>query len=239
MAWGYWSATSVLPDRGRSPRRQATTSSVAAAPVPVATAPAAPGASSELNEGNGQANSVVGSTSSEETEELPSRRPSLELAGPQSALAAVLCNTGTGSRVNSLPRRYIPDDREIIVNQHECFVHAHHQHQPQYVHCHIHNRDRLRTTDGLSDSEEESSDPGYASGIKMFTLCSDNEDDGSEPGYESGWLTYIRFTLLINMHCCCSIIVYTVLYSFLPANTILYVSIMLFKRPAIKYKNDT
>lgn len=96
----------------------------------------------------------------------------------------VLCGGGGASRTDSLRRRYVPDERDIIVNQHECFVHSH---QPTYVQCHIHDRERIRrTTDGLSDSEEESSDPGYASGIKMFTLCSDNEEDGSEPGYESG-----------------------------------------------------
>lgn len=185
MAWGYWSATSVLPDRGRSPRRQNSGTAASSPAVPVTTNQSTPGGSNNepaaANDNNNH-HSGANSTSSEETEELPSRRPSLEIPGPQRALNVVLC--GSASRTDSLRRRYVPDERDIIVNQHECFVHSH---QPTYVQCHIHDRERLRrTTDGLSDSEEESSDPGYASGIKMFTLCSDNEEDGSEPGYESG-----------------------------------------------------
>lgn len=170
MAWGYWSATSVLPDRGRSPRRQTGT-----AAVPVAATPSTPGGGSEPAEPTEPALSAAGSSSSGEAEELPSRRVS-----PQRALSVVLCGPG---RSDSLRRRYIPDERELLADPHECYVHAH----PTYVQCRIHDRERIRrTTDGLSDSEEESSDPGYASGIKMFTLCSDNDEEGSEPCYESG-----------------------------------------------------
>ena len=180
MAWGYWSATSVLPDRGRSPRKQSSLPAPTPAPVSITSNPSM---SSEIGPENNHGN-AAGSTTSEETEELPSRRPSLDLpTGPPRGLSVVLCG---GARTDSLRRRYIPDDKDIILNQQECYVHAH---QPLYAECHIHSRERMRrttTTDGLSDSEEESSDPGYASGIKMFTLCSDNEDEESEPGYESG-----------------------------------------------------
>lgn len=189
MAWGYWSVTSVLPDRGRSPRRQSSLPAPTPAPVSIMSNQSAPGVSSEIGPENH--NSVAESTTSEETEELPSRRPSLELPGPPLGRSVVLC--AAGSRSDSLRKRYVPDDKDIIINQQECYVHSH---QPLYTQCHIHSRERIRrTTDGLSDSEEESSDPGYASGIKMFTLCSDNDDDEeSEPGYESG--EHFIFTLV-------------------------------------------
>ncbi|KAL0274951.1 UNVERIFIED_CONTAM: hypothetical protein PYX00_002963 [Menopon gallinae] len=180
MAWGYWSATSVLPDRGRSPRRQNSVPPSTPA-VPVMTTPSVPGGSSEAANDHGQ-HSASGSPISEDTEELPSRRPSLEIPGPPRGMPVMFY--GGASRSDSLRRRYTPDDRDIIVNQHDCYVHSH---QPTYVPCHIHDRERIRrTTDGLSDSEEESSDPGDTSGIRMFTLSSDNEEDGSEPCYESG-----------------------------------------------------
>lgn len=184
----------MLPDRGRSPRRQSSLPAPTPAPVSIVSNTSAPGVSNEIGPENNHS-SVTGSTTSEDTEELPSRRPSLELPGPPRGLSVMLC--GGGSRTDSMRRRYIPDEKELMLNQQECYVHAH---QPIYAQCHIHSRERIRkTTDGLSDSEEESSDPGYASGIKMFTLCSDNDDEESEPGYESGGKSFICTFAVITM----------------------------------------
>ncbi|XP_075214362.1 protein kinase C iota type isoform X2 [Lycorma delicatula] len=150
MAWGYWSATTV-PDRGRSPRRQANQ-------VPAAT-PAPPGASSHHVETAGPA---------EEEDYAPppplSRRPSLvdiEFSGPGGALALVLC--GNPPRpVNSLPRGIsgpsaltagAATTSSTTILRHECFLHQSsalvHHHQ-----CRVHD---------LSGSEDEDPEPGYAS----------------------------------------------------------------------------
>jgi hypothetical protein len=158
MAWGYWSATSVLPDRGRSPRRQATAS------VPVSTAPAGPGLNSVGTVGGGENGAgVAGGTlplpGSARAEAL-SRRSSVDvgISGPGGALAVVLCGgSGHTSRAN-----YVDRGNSNSGNKFE-FRHQEHcqLHQPALVECHHE----------LSGSEDEDTDPGYATGTFYF-VCS-------------------------------------------------------------------
>ncbi|XP_039300986.1 atypical protein kinase C isoform X3 [Nilaparvata lugens] len=149
MAWGYWSATTV-PDRGRSPRRQA-------APTPTPPSPPPPVASSHQGEPSGP-------PEPEEYAPPPpplSRRPSLvdiEFSGPGGALALVLCGNPPRPGVNSLPRGMagpagLSASTSTTILRHECFLHQSsalvHHHQ-----CRVHD---------LSGSEDEDPEPGYAS----------------------------------------------------------------------------
>ena len=156
MAWGYWSATSVLPDRGRSPRRQATAS------VPVSTAPAGPGLNSVGGNVGGSENGagVAGGTlplPGTARAEALSRRSSVDvgISGPGGALAVVLCGgSGHTSRANYIERG-IGASNNNSGNKFE-FRHQEHcqLHQPALVECHHE----------LSGSEDEDTDPGYATG---------------------------------------------------------------------------
>lgn len=150
MAWGYWSATSVLPDRGRSPRRHA------AASVPVASAPAGPGLNSVGTVGgeNGPGGTLP-LTGSARADAL-SRRSSVDvgISGPGGALAVVLCGgSGHTSRAN-----YVERGNNSSGNKFE-FRHQEHcqLHQPALVECHHE----------LSGSEDEDTDPGYATGTSV------------------------------------------------------------------------
>ncbi|XP_069691523.1 atypical protein kinase C-like isoform X2 [Periplaneta americana] len=122
MAWGYWSATSVLPDRGRSPRRQA--SAAAAAPVPPAP--------SALPDNGVSTLPLPGSARAE-----ASRRSSVDV-GPGGALAVVLCGGG-----------YNGGGKFEFRHQEHCQLH---QPPPALVECHHE----------VSGSEDEDTDPGYA-----------------------------------------------------------------------------
>jgi hypothetical protein len=157
MAWGYWSATSILPDRGRSPRRHAATS------VPVSATPAGPGLNSIGTVGGGE-NGVGGAGGSGGTlphagsarAEAQSRRSSVDvdISGPGGALAVVLCGgsghtsreTGNSSSANKFQFRH----------QEHCQLH-----QPALVECHHE----------LSASDDEDTDPGYATGISVCQHC--------------------------------------------------------------------
>lgn len=151
MAWGYWSATSVLPDRGRSPRRQATAS------VPVSTTPAGPGLNSVGGEnGAGVAVTTLPLPGSARAEVL-SRRSSLNvgISEPGGALAVVLCGgSGHTSRANYVERgNSNPGNKFEFRHQEHCQLH-----QPALVECHHE----------LSGSEDEDTDPGYATGTSHF-----------------------------------------------------------------------
>lgn len=156
MAWGYWSATSVLPDRGRSPRRQAATS------VPVSAAPAGPGLNSVGTVGGGENGSgVAGGTlphpGSARSEAL-SRRSSVDvgISGPGGALAVVLCG-GSGHPSRERGNSSSGNKFEFRHQEH-CQLH-----QPALVECHHE----------LSASDDEDTDPGYATGtsVNMTARC--------------------------------------------------------------------
>lgn len=142
MAWGYWSATSVLPDRGRSPRRQATTS------VPVSAAPAGPGLNSVGTVGGGE-NGAGGVGGTLPRPEALSRRSSVDvgISGPGGALAVVLCG-GSGHTSRERGNNSSGNKFEFRHQEH-CQLH-----QPALVECHHE----------LSASEDEDTDPGYATG---------------------------------------------------------------------------
>lgn len=157
MAWGYWSATSVLPDRGRSPRRQATTC------VPVSAAPAGPGLNSVGTVGGGEnGEGGTGGTlphpGSARAEAL-SRRSSVDvgISGPGGALAVVLCG-GSGHTSRERGNNSSGNKFEFRHQEH-CQLH-----QPALVECHHE----------LSASDDEDADPGYATGtsVNMTARCS-------------------------------------------------------------------
>lgn len=158
MAWGYWSATSVS-DRGRSPRRGQNVSTVSNIPVTIEDRPAV--------------SPYTNVNSNNNTTQIPppvefdigpsfSRRPSLDLGhGPDRALAVVLCGAhgpsgqrgGTLSAGNTLTRL---GSRHQATNVEYAVPHHFHHHGP-YVEYHH---------DQMSPSDDDDSEPGYATGME-------------------------------------------------------------------------
>lgn len=158
MAWGYWSATSVIPDRGRSPRRNASSASVAVSssasggddpsegssprdPGSVASAsspPPSPGSGSASRSGSA-ASGVEEAGSVVAADGLLSRRSSLE----QPSVFAAVCGRGSTGSLASI--------RFPLTFQHQEHCELH---QPPMVECHHE----------LGASEDEDTDPGYATG---------------------------------------------------------------------------
>lgn len=158
MAWGYWSATTVS-DRGRSPRRNQTPVSTVASIPNVEERPAV----SQYSNVNSNNNTVPPPLEFDVPATF-SRRPSLDLGhGPQGALAVVMCGAhgpqiarqgpgGTLSAGNTLTRIGSRHTATAVVDY---AVPHHFHHHGGYIEYHDHH---------LSPSDDDDSEPGYATG---------------------------------------------------------------------------
>lgn len=187
MAWGYWSASSVLPDRGRSPRR-AGTSAVHVHPNPptarevmethdesiIHTAStsrdsrdhsASPHSSS--NGGHSHHHEVrhavpASALFGESYGEL-SRRPSLDLGSVRSALASC-SGGGTLSAGSTLTRGGTLADclPPPCPHHHRVYV-DHHKHYEQPIQPHAHHSHSRASSTHHTDDEDDL-EPTYATG---------------------------------------------------------------------------
>lgn len=161
MAWGYWSATAVS-DRGRSPRRnQNQPASIPTSNIPV-TVEERPAVTPYVNSNN----NTVPPPLEFDIPATFSRRPSLDLGhGPQGALAVVMCGAhgpqparqgpgGTLSAGNTLTRI---GSRHTATSVVDYAVPHYHHHHGGYIEYHDHR---------LSPSDDDDSEPGYATGTE-------------------------------------------------------------------------
>ncbi|CAG9564914.1 unnamed protein product [Danaus chrysippus] len=200
MAWGYWSASSVMPDRGRSPRR-AGTSVVHAHPNPptarevmethdesiIHTAStsrdsrdhsASPHSSS--NGGHSHHHEVrhavpASALFGESYGEL-SRRPSLDLGSVRSALASC-SGGGTLSAGSTLTRGgtladYLPPTP--CPHHHRVYVdhHKHYEQPIQPVHVGVPHHSHSHASSRHHTDDEDDLEPAYATGMSInLYLC--------------------------------------------------------------------
>lgn len=159
MAWGYWSATAVS-DRGRSPRRNQGATPAASMPVAVEES-RAPAVRDYANVNSN--NNTVPPPLEFDIAPSFSRRPSLDL-GHQAGLSVVMCGAhgprqvpgGTLSAGNTLTRL---GSRHQASTQVVDYAVPHHlYHHGGYVEYHH---------DQLSPSDDEDSEPGYATGMTV------------------------------------------------------------------------
>lgn len=196
MAWGYWSASSVMPDRGRSPRRAGTAPSHVHSSPPTArdvmeaheetvlhtastsrdsgdrsSSPHSSSNGGHVHEMREIRHAVPASALFGESYGELSRRPSLELGSVRSALAACSGTLSAGSTLNrsgGIPA-YLPPTP--CPHHHRVYVDHHmHYEQPVQLSHASHSRSHSHASSRHHTDDEDDLEPAYATG-KFVLLC--------------------------------------------------------------------